>query len=165
MFTKFNCVYCLTQQKTNTHYNQYSLFQAAWALFYCLYSCDLWLWTLRRSRPAVFCKRGVLWNYTKFTRKHLCRSFVSIKSQVLLVYISNCIHGSITIRVYFYIYLIFWIAKKSLRTCNFIKKRLHHGFFLVNFSKFLRKPVEHLQTASSNSVSLYIKIISEMVQT
>ena len=125
----------------------------------------LWLWTLRRSRPAVFCKRGVLWNYTKFTRKHLCRSFVSIKSQVLLVYISNCIHGSITIRVYFYIYLIFWIAKKSLRTCNFIKKRLHHGFFLVNFSKFLRKPVEHLQTASSNSVSLYIKIISEMVQT
>ena len=28
----------------------------------------------RRSRPEVFCKKGVLRNFTKFTGKHLCQS-------------------------------------------------------------------------------------------
>ena len=30
---------------------------------------------LRSSRPEVFCKKGVLRNFTKFTGKHLCQSF------------------------------------------------------------------------------------------
>ena len=29
---------------------------------------------LKSSRPEVFCKKGVLRNFTKFTGKHLCRS-------------------------------------------------------------------------------------------
>ena len=29
----------------------------------------------RSSRPEVFCKKGVLRNFTKFTGKHLCQSF------------------------------------------------------------------------------------------
>ena len=29
---------------------------------------------IRSSRPEVFCKRGVLSNFTKFTGKHLCQS-------------------------------------------------------------------------------------------
>ena len=28
----------------------------------------------RSSRPKVFCKKGVLKNFTKFTGKHLCQS-------------------------------------------------------------------------------------------
>ena len=28
----------------------------------------------RSSRPEVFCKKGVLRNFTKFTQKHLCYS-------------------------------------------------------------------------------------------
>ena len=28
----------------------------------------------RSSRPEVFCKKGVLKNFAKFTRKHLCQS-------------------------------------------------------------------------------------------
>ena len=28
----------------------------------------------RNSRPKVFCKKGVLWNFAKFTGKHLCHS-------------------------------------------------------------------------------------------
>ena len=28
----------------------------------------------RSSRPDVFCKKGVLRNFTKFTEKHLCQS-------------------------------------------------------------------------------------------
>ena len=30
---------------------------------------------LRSSRPEVFCKKGVLKNFTKCTGKHLCQSF------------------------------------------------------------------------------------------
>ena len=29
--------------------------------------------TFRSSRPRVFCKKGVLRNFTKFTGKHLCQ--------------------------------------------------------------------------------------------
>ena len=29
---------------------------------------------LKSSRPVVFCKKGVLRSFTKFTGKHLCRS-------------------------------------------------------------------------------------------
>ena len=28
---------------------------------------------IRSSRPVVFCKKGVLRNFTKFTGKHLCQ--------------------------------------------------------------------------------------------
>ena len=31
---------------------------------------------LRSSRPEVFCKKGALRNFAKFTEKHLCRSLV-----------------------------------------------------------------------------------------
>ena len=31
---------------------------------------------LRSSRPEVFCKKGVLRNFTKFTGKHLCQSLL-----------------------------------------------------------------------------------------
>ena len=33
----------------------------------------------RSSRPEVFCKKGILKNFVKFTRKHLCRSLIFIK--------------------------------------------------------------------------------------
>ena len=29
---------------------------------------------IRSSRPEVFCKKGVLRNFAKFTRKHLCQN-------------------------------------------------------------------------------------------
>ena len=35
----------------------------------------LWNITFRSSRPEVFCKKGVLRNFAKFTGKHLCQSF------------------------------------------------------------------------------------------
>ena len=30
--------------------------------------------TFRSSRPEVFCKKGVLRNFAKFTGKHMCQS-------------------------------------------------------------------------------------------
>ena len=35
-------------------------------------SSNLYFTIFRTSRPEVFCKKGVLRNFTKFTRKHLC---------------------------------------------------------------------------------------------
>ena len=79
-----------------------------------------WLLVLkyRSSRPEVLCKKDVLRSFTKFTGKHLCRSFSFNK-----------------------------VAGLRPETCNFIKKRLWHSCFSVNFEKFLRTPlltIEHL---------------------
>ena len=35
----------------------------------------------KSSRPEMFCKNGVLENFTKFTRKHLCQSLFLIRLQ------------------------------------------------------------------------------------
>ena len=35
--------------------------------------------SFRSSRPEVFCKKGVLKNFTKFTEKHLCQNLFSLK--------------------------------------------------------------------------------------
>ena len=32
------------------------------------------LFSFRSSRPEVFCKQGILRNFTKFTGKHLCQT-------------------------------------------------------------------------------------------
>ena len=37
----------------------------------------------RSSRPEVFCKKGVLRNFTKFTGKHLCQSLFFNKVAVI----------------------------------------------------------------------------------
>ena len=56
--------------------------------FYYQFLECMWLWTLktaliecktqsinyRSSRPEVFCKKGVLWNFAKFTGKQPCQS-------------------------------------------------------------------------------------------
>ena len=33
-------------------------------------------WRVRSSHPEVFCKKGILRNFPKFTGKHMCRSFI-----------------------------------------------------------------------------------------
>ena len=33
------------------------------------------VYMVRSSRPEIFCKKGVLRNFPKFTEKHLCQSF------------------------------------------------------------------------------------------
>ena len=39
--------------------------------------------TCRSSRPEVFCRKGVLRNFTKFTGKHLCHSLFFNKVAVI----------------------------------------------------------------------------------
>ena len=39
--------------------------------------------TIRSSRPELFCKKGVLKNFAKFTGKHQCQSLFFTKVEVL----------------------------------------------------------------------------------
>ena len=43
----------------------------------------------RSSRSEVFCKKGVLRNFTKFTGKHLCQSFFFNRVAGLIFKIDN----------------------------------------------------------------------------
>ena len=56
----------------------------------------------RSSRPEVFCKKGVLGNFAKFTGKHLCQSLFF-----------NKVAGLRPATL---------LKKKLWHTCNFIKK-------------------------------------------
>ena len=74
-------------------------------------------WSLvRSSHPEVFCEEGVLRNFAKFTE--ILRKFSFFNKA----------------------------AGLSPKACIFIKKRLWHRYFHVNFAKFLRTPflIEHL---------------------
>ena len=37
------------------------------------------IWSVQKQPPVVFCKKGVLKNFSNFTGKHLCRSIFLIK--------------------------------------------------------------------------------------
>ena len=65
----------------------------------------------RRSHQRCSIKRGVLNFFSKFTGKYVCQSLFFNKA-----------------------------AGLRLQPCNFIKKRLWHRCFPVNFVKFLRTP-------------------------
>ena len=43
---------------------------------------------LQKQPPDVFYKKGVLWNFTKFTSKHLCQSFAEDEQRNTCVVVS-----------------------------------------------------------------------------
>ena len=69
----------------------------------------------RSRRLVVFCKKGILENFAKFTGKHLYQS-------------------------------LFFNKVADPRPATFLKKKLRHRCFPVNFANFLRTPIfiEHL---------------------
>ena len=78
----------------------------------------------RSSRPEVFCKKGVLRNFAKFTRKHLCQIFFLISCKPRLTY--NFIKKETLTRVNF---------AKILRTPFFIE---HLWWLLLSYFYLLR---------------------------
>ena len=48
--------------------------------FYLYLQRKLHFWKIRSSRPKVFCKKGALGNFAKFSEKHLCQNFYSDKA-------------------------------------------------------------------------------------
>ena len=51
-------------------------FQKSYILY--LYYFDQWLPFIRSRRSQIFCRKGALRNFTKFTEKHLCRLPLSV---------------------------------------------------------------------------------------
>ena len=111
----------------------------------------------RSSRPKVFCKKGVLRNFTKFTGKHLCQSLffkkvAGLRPATLLK--KRLWHSWFPVN---FVKRPAALLKKRLwhrcfpvnfvkRPATLLKKRLWHRCFPVNFVKFLRTPfcIEHL---------------------
>ena len=78
----------------------------------------------QKQPPEVFCKRGVLRNFTKFTGKHLCQSLFF-----------NKVAGKHLCQS------LFFNIVAGLRPATLLKKRPWHRYFPVNFVKFLRTPL------------------------
>ena len=74
----------------------------------------------RNNRPEVFCKKGVLRNFAKFTGKHLRQSQFFNKVAGLQSQFFNKVLG--------------------LRPATLFKKRLWQRCFPANFVQFLRTP-------------------------
>ena len=85
----------------------------------CLFVSCFLLHNVKMNRPEVFCKKSVITNFTKFTRKHLWQSLFFNKVAGLGLFL-NKIAG--------------------LRPVTLLKKRFWHSCFPVNFVKFLRTP-------------------------
>ena len=79
----------------------------------------------RSSRPEVFCQKGILRNFAKFTGKHLWQSllFNKVASLYPLKMSEN---------------LWFSDVFRGYRPVTLLKKRLWHRCFPVYFARFLR---------------------------
>ena len=79
----------------------------------------------------MFCKKGVLENFSNFIGKHLCWSLLLMKLQASKLTIKTPErrrhHSGIFIA--------------NFVTCNVIKKRLQHRCFPVKVTKFLTTPI------------------------
>ena len=125
----------------------------------------------RSSRPEMFCKKAVLRDFPKFTRKHLCqslfiRSATLFKKRpcslvfpvnfakfgrtpfltehlwwLLLVLQNRCFYKTPDIHQKISELKSLFNTVTGLKAHNFNKKRPQHKCFPVNITKFLRIPV------------------------
>ena len=70
----------------------------------------------RSSRPIVFCKKSVLKNLVKFTRKHLCQSLFLTKVPLLGLAPCRCFYFDFAklLRTPFCIEHLWWLLLKTL---------------------------------------------------
>ena len=122
----------------------------------------------RSSRPEMFCKKAVLRDFPKFTRKHLCqslfiRSATLFKKRpcslvfpvnfakfgrtpfltehlwwLLLVLQNRCFYKTPDIHQKISVLKSLFNTVRGLKAHNFNKKRPQHKCFPVNITKFLR---------------------------
>ena len=85
----------------------------------------------RNSRPELYCEKGALRNFTKFTGKHLCQS----------LFFNKVARGLL-----------------SLRPATSLKKRLWQRCFPLNFVKFL---ITFFLQSTSGGSFLYLNFIKK----
>ena len=98
---------------------------------------------VRSSRPEVFCEKGLLENFTKFTGKHLCQSLfynkvADLRSATLLK--KRLWHKCFSVsfvkysRTTFLIEYIQWLLRSCLVLFDFITLSVRDcSFFLISF--------------------------------
>ena len=72
----------------------------------------------KNSRPEVFCRKGLLRNFAKFTGKHLCQSLF-IKKETL-VQVLSCEFGEISKNTFFYRTPLVTVSGKDVLTLEFL---------------------------------------------
>ena len=119
--------------------------------------------TNRSSRPEVFCKKGILRNFTKFTGNHqhqslffnkvagVLRNFTKFTGKHLcqsLFYnnVAGVLRNFTKFTGKHLCQSLFYNNVAGARPATLLKKRLWYWWFPVNFVKFLRTPFykEHL---------------------
>ena len=111
----FSCKFCDIFK--NTFFTEHLCATASVSSIKRSWNCKV-LWLFRGNRPEVFCKKGLLRNLTKFTRKHLCQSLffnkvTGLRSATLLK--SRLWHRSFPVnlvkflRIPFYLEHLWWL--------------------------------------------------------
>ena len=91
----------------------------------------------RSSRPEVFCKKGVLRNFTKFTGKHLCQSLFFNKRETL-AQVFSCEFCE-TLRTPFFIEPLWWLLLPFLTNVPIFTLWKHQKTFdFLLFSEYIK---------------------------
>ena len=92
----------------------------------------------RSSHPVVFCKKGVLTNFTKFTGKHLCQILCNFIKKESLVQVFFCEFCEISKNIFSYIFSPVVASVRTLALCVFHPSVNVGGYYflMVSFSHF-----------------------------
>ena len=99
-------------------------YRSRWNYFRCIIQLNKYIKVTLRSRPNVFCQKGLLRNFSKFTRNHLCRSlfFNKVAGSVTL-FKKRLWHRCFTVNSAKF--LIILLLLLTIFTLNFKFKRIH----------------------------------------
>ena len=90
---------------------------------------------MRSNRLEVFCEKGVLKNFAKFTEKHLCQSLFLISPEATRVFYKK----------------VFLKVSQRPKTCNFIKKETLAQVFSWDICEIFKNTffTEHFRATAS----------------
>ena len=115
-------------------------------VLFCIVFMKRFKWIhIRSNRPEVFCKKGALRNFTKFTEKHLCQSLLFNNVAGLRLWL-RCFQLNFVkfVRTPFLTEYLWWllltyeqfVVEKMRKKCNWWlmseKEKQRKGDFLVN---------------------------------
>ena len=105
----------------------------------------------RSSRPELFCKKGVLKKFTKFTGKHLCQSLffnkvASLRPATLLkkrlwhrCFLVNFVKF---LRTTFFIEHFRWLSLMYIQFRSYVQEEKSSNFLELSGQQFLQKQID-----------------------
>ena len=118
---------------------------------------------MRKQRPEVFCKKGVLRHFAKFTGKHLCQSLFNKVACLRLFYRTPLVAASV--------YDILWFSScriSSIRTDKNVFNRLPCETFSITYLIKIMKDAYnynvYITITAWKVSSSYLFLVSENVK-